>query len=180
MRADALDIKNHKPLATEDVSTGPDGSFKVRFKVDWEVMCQHPQALHIAFGEPVVEHNFKVIAQLMPPPLTLSPQVPPIVQPSPVSCMIKTPITHCPIRVISDIDDTVKRSDIVSGARVVFQNVFVREFQDNVIPGMGEWYRSMFQRGVRFHYVVSATQSNVWTKLISLVSRMALLGFFLS
>jgi phosphatidate phosphatase APP1 len=94
--------------------------------------------------------------------------------------MIKTPITHCPIRVISDIDDTVKSSDIVSGARVVIQNVFVRELQDNVIPCMGEWYRSMFQRGERLHYVVSATQSNVWIKLISLVSRMTLLGFFLS
>ncbi|KIJ93975.1 hypothetical protein K443DRAFT_643215 [Laccaria amethystina LaAM-08-1] len=105
-------------------------------------MCQHHQASHIAFGEPVVEHNFKVIAQLMPPPLTLSPQVLPIVQPSPVSYMIKTPITRCPIRVISDIDDTVKSSDIVSGARVVIQNVFVRELQDNVIPCMGEWYRS--------------------------------------
>ena len=177
---DAFGNEKDKPVATQDVFTGPDGSFQVRFKVNWEDMCQHPEALHIAFGDHMVEHNFKVVAELMPPPLSLAPQVPPIVQPSPVSCMIKIPISHCPIRVISDIDDTVKRSDIVSGARAVFKNVFVRELQENVIPGMGEWYASMFKRGVRFHYVVSATHSNVWTKLISLASQMALLRFFLS
>ena len=177
---DALNIEKYKPLATHDVSTGPDGSFQVRFKVGWEAMCQHSEALHIAFGDHTVEHNFKVIAQLMPLPLTLSPQVPPIVQPSPVSCSTKIPITHCAIRVISDIDDTVKRSDIVSGARAVFRNVFARDLQENVLPGMGEWYQSMFKRGVRFHYVVSATHSNVWTKLIDLASQMVLLRFFLS
>lgn len=150
---DALGIEKHKALATHDVFTGPDGSFQARFKVDWEAMCQHSEALHIAFGDAVAEHNFKVIAQLMPPTLTPSPQAPPVVQSSPASCMIKIPITHCPIRVISDIDDTVKRSDIMSGARAVFKNVFVKELQENVIPGMGEWYQSMFTRGVRFHYV---------------------------
>ena len=58
------------------------------------------------------------------------------------------------MRVISDIDDTVKLSNIVSGARAVFHNVFVKEMRDIIIPGMGEWYNEMWRRGVRFHYVV--------------------------
>ena len=64
-------------------------------------------------------------------------------------------LTYCPIRVISDIDDTVKLSGVHCGARVVFQNVFVKDLEENLIPGMGEWYTEMWRRGVRFHYVVS-------------------------
>ncbi|KAF7770671.1 hypothetical protein Agabi119p4_6645 [Agaricus bisporus var. burnettii] len=63
------------------------------------------------------------------------------------------PITHSPIRIISDIDDTVKMSGITEGARAVFHNVFVKELKDGIIPGMGEWYTNMWERGVRFHYV---------------------------
>ena len=64
-------------------------------------------------------------------------------------------LTYCPIRVISDIDDTVKLSGVHCGARVVFQNVFVKDLEESLIPGMGEWYTEMWRRGVRFHYVVS-------------------------
>ncbi|KAF5362410.1 hypothetical protein D9756_002666 [Leucocoprinus leucothites] len=63
------------------------------------------------------------------------------------------PITNSPIRVISDIDDTVKHSGVTEGARIVFHNVFAKELKDGVIPGMGDWYTSMWQKGVRFHYV---------------------------
>jgi len=65
------------------------------------------------------------------------------------------PITHSPIRVISDIDDTVKLSNILGGARGIFQNVFVKDLQENIIPGMGEFYTKLWEKGVRFHYVVS-------------------------
>jgi phosphatidate phosphatase APP1 len=65
------------------------------------------------------------------------------------------PITHSPIRVISDIDDTVKLSNILGGARAIFQNVFVKDLKESIIPGMGEFYTKMWERGVRFHYVVS-------------------------
>jgi len=65
----------------------------------------------------------------------------------------RVPLTHSPIRVISDIDDTVKLSGIHCGARAVFHNVFVKDLEDNLIPGMGEWYSEMWRRGVRFHYV---------------------------
>lgn len=68
---------------------------------------------------------------------------------------ITTPITHTPIRVISDIDDTVKYSGVTEGARIAFHNVFVKELKDGIIPGMGEWYTNMWNKGVRFHYVVN-------------------------
>ncbi|KAH7874526.1 uncharacterized protein C8R40DRAFT_1171144 [Lentinula edodes] len=66
---------------------------------------------------------------------------------------LRIPLTYSPVRVISDIDDTIKYSNVTGGARAVFHNVFVKELKDLVIPGMGEWYEEMWKKGVRFHYV---------------------------
>ena len=156
----------HGPLASQDVITGVDGSFHAKFRLTWDELRHHPQALHIAFGEDVVEDEVMVLTQLLPPTPTgcqcfhstshctlhhnQTSQLP-----KPLTSISVIPITYSPIRVISDIDDTIKSSNILSGARAVFQNVFVKELKDSVIPGMGEWYREMWCRGIRFHYVVS-------------------------
>lgn len=60
------------------------------------------------------------------------------------------------ISVISDIDDTIKHSGIGNGAKDIFRNVFIRELHDLTIEGVKEWYGSMAQRGVQFHYVSNA------------------------
>ena len=167
------------PLTSQDVITGVDGSFQAKFCLKWDELCHHPRGLHIAFGDDV-EHEVMVVAQLLPPtsiPVgqnqmrssspspsvfssasgsydsTIYDQIPP--SPKPLTSISVIPITYSPIRVISDIDDTIKLSNILSGARAVFYNVFVKELKDIVIPGMGEWYRRMWDKGVRFHYVVS-------------------------
>ncbi|KAK7466291.1 hypothetical protein VKT23_005019 [Stygiomarasmius scandens] len=151
------------PIATQDVITSTDGSFQARFRIDWEEMCQHDSFTHIAFGDPAEEHDLLVTAQILPPspPHSASssssdlgsyyerPSIPD--PPPPITTHVS--LTHTPLRVISDIDDTVKLSNISSGARTVFHNVFVKELSDLVIPGMGEWYSDMWRRGVRFHYV---------------------------
>ncbi|RDB15960.1 hypothetical protein Hypma_003559 [Hypsizygus marmoreus] len=148
------------PVAVQDIVTAADGSFQTRFIVNWEELCQHPSALHIAFGDQYEEQDLLIAAFLFPAPVT-----PPSdsesnkdvrVRKSPVIPEPKTmriPITHSPIRVISDIDDTVKLSNVLNGARAVFQNVFVKDLKENIIPGMGEWYTSMWSRGISFHYV---------------------------
>jgi len=154
--------QEHGPLASQDVTTAADGSFQVKFRVKWEDMCSHPRALHIAFGETLVEHDLLVVAQLLPPSVSHSPLSSPSRTPPPtplaptpsLASIIRVPITHSPIRVISDIDDTVKNTGLLSGTRTAFYNVFVRELRENVIPGIGEWYMKMFSRGIRFHYVV--------------------------
>ncbi|KDQ50737.1 hypothetical protein JAAARDRAFT_211560 [Jaapia argillacea MUCL 33604] len=159
------------PIAIEDVQTQPDGSFKLGVVVPWDRICTHPGALDVAFGDRKREFDFLVQAELLPPPPSLSstptptpsylpyhshhlhnPLHLPPPNPNPTSS-IPIPLTHSPIRVISDIDDTIKISNILSGARTVFQNVFVKELSEVVIPGMGGWYRDMWEKGVRFHYV---------------------------
>lgn len=150
------------PLVTQDVFTAVDGSFQAKFRVNWEELCHHPQALHIAFGEEVEEHEVLIVAHLLPPadvnrPSPLNTHTSLVQTPAtvPLTSLSRIPVTHSPIRVISDIDDTVKYSGILSGARAVFHNVFVKDLRDSVIPGIGEWYAGMWSRGVRFHYVVS-------------------------
>lgn len=140
--------KGQGPLAQTTVTTASDGSFQAMFRVSWEAMCTHPTALHIAFGNPMQEYPLLVAIQLAPrPTASVHAQCREVRQ--------TVPLTYSPVRVVSDIDDTVKMSGIVSGARAVFRNVFVKEMRDLVIPGMGDWYNEMWRRGVRFHYVVS-------------------------
>ncbi|EGN95114.1 hypothetical protein SERLA73DRAFT_61437 [Serpula lacrymans var. lacrymans S7.3] len=144
---------DYGPLLTKDIPTGSDGSFSAKFTIAWKDICTHPLALHIAFGDPTQEYDLLIVAELLPPPVTLPGQVlPPPSQPSAQSTL-HISITQSPVRVISDIDDTVKVSSVSSGARAVFHNVFVKDLQDIIIPGMGEWYDEMWKRGVRFHYV---------------------------
>lgn len=158
------------PVSVRDVVTAPDGSFQALFTVEWKDLCNHPDALHIAFGPPSEEHELLVAAQLLPipsppssaassttdlsayrrQPLENSHNQPPTAPPT----TLHVSITHSPVRVVSDIDDTVKFSNVTGGARAVFHNVFVKELKDLVIPGMGEWYSGMWKKGVRFHYVV--------------------------
>ncbi|KAK3079027.1 hypothetical protein LTS18_005923, partial [Coniosporium uncinatum] len=57
------------------------------------------------------------------------------------------------VSVISDIDDTIKHSAIASGAREIFRNAFIRDLSDLTIQGVKEWYSSLSDMGVQFHYV---------------------------
>ena len=56
------------------------------------------------------------------------------------------------VSLISDIDDTIKRSNISSGAREIFRNTFVRDLRDLCVDGVREWYTEMHNLGVSMHY----------------------------
>lgn len=57
------------------------------------------------------------------------------------------------VSVISDIDDTVKHSNIGSSYAEIFRNVFIRELGDLTIEGVREWYTTLDDMGVKLHYV---------------------------
>lgn len=59
------------------------------------------------------------------------------------------------IRVISDLDDTVKHSDILSGPREVFRNVFCRRLEDIAVPGMSDLYQQLTKEGMSSLHFVS-------------------------
>ena len=57
------------------------------------------------------------------------------------------------ICVVSDIDDTIKITEIPSGGKVVVKNTFFRDFR--TVPGMVDEYRELDRRheNISFHYV---------------------------
>lgn len=57
------------------------------------------------------------------------------------------------LSVVSDIDDTVKESD-VGDRRELLNNTFIREFR--CVKGMAETYRNWSAGGAEFHYVSSS------------------------
>ncbi|OTA60072.1 actin patch protein 1 [Hypoxylon sp. EC38] len=56
------------------------------------------------------------------------------------------------VSLISDIDDTIKRSNIALGAKEIFRNTFVRELRDLTVDGVREWYTTLYNLGVSIHY----------------------------
>ncbi|KAI1306657.1 hypothetical protein F5Y03DRAFT_136827 [Xylaria venustula] len=56
------------------------------------------------------------------------------------------------VSLISDIDDTIKRSNISLGAKEIFRNTFVRELKDLTIDGVQDWYNNLHNMGVKIHY----------------------------
>lgn len=60
------------------------------------------------------------------------------------------------VRVISDVDDTVKVSGVIEGVRRMFHNVFVRDYTECAVPGVADWYGAMSAAGAGVHYVSNA------------------------
>lgn len=56
------------------------------------------------------------------------------------------------VSLISDVDDTIKRSNISGGAREIFRNTFVRDLGEQTVEGVREWYNHMHELGVSIHY----------------------------
>lgn len=57
------------------------------------------------------------------------------------------------VSLISDIDDTIKHTAISAGAREIFRNAFIRDLGDLTIEGVREWYATLYDMGVKIHYV---------------------------
>ncbi|KAH6636059.1 hypothetical protein F5144DRAFT_619513 [Chaetomium tenue] len=56
------------------------------------------------------------------------------------------------VSLISDVDDTIKHSNISMGAREIFRNALVRDLADLTVDGVREWYHTMHDMGVKMHY----------------------------
>lgn len=55
------------------------------------------------------------------------------------------------ISIISDIDDTIKVTDILDGKDAILHNTFFRKSKE--VPGMSSVYQSFANRGMKVHYV---------------------------
>ena len=137
-----LDTDHHsvplQPIVTTEFCTGSDGYFSGVLAITWDDICTHPNGSLIVFDETCLEHELEVHAHILKPNYSLT------MSPPRAACI---PITQSTVRLISDIDDTVKLSRVLDGARAVFQNVFVKDLKEAVIPGMAEWYTTLWGPG---------------------------------
>lgn len=165
-----------KPLATAEVPIVPEtGYFGTIVSIPFDTICEHAGGVHITFGDQAGDSRLAAIAEyISPPPPPQSPQpglgrplsmsgdasphTPPVQSQlhtlPPPTAQIECALTDARVRLISDIDDTIKVSSILHGVRAVFRNVFVRHLDELACPGMPEFYDGLSSRGVRFHYVV--------------------------
>lgn len=60
------------------------------------------------------------------------------------------------VRIISDIDDTVKHTGVVQGAKQILRNVFVLPYHEAEVKGISSWYHAMTDLGAGLHYVTNA------------------------
>ncbi|POY71520.1 hypothetical protein BMF94_5441 [Rhodotorula taiwanensis] len=68
------------------------------------------------------------------------------------------------VRIVSDVDDTIKWTEVTKGTKTIFRNVFVRELPEIRVPGMATWYRQLQAHGAQFHYV-SNSPVELWPVL---------------
>ena len=109
-----LDTDHHsvplQPIVTTEFCTGSDGYFSGVLAVTWDDIRTHPDGSLIAFDESCLEHELEVHAHI------LEPKESHTTSPPRAACI---PITQSTVRLISDIDDTVKLSRVLDGARAV-------------------------------------------------------------
>lgn len=55
------------------------------------------------------------------------------------------------ISIVSDIDDTIKDTQVLCGAKTVLRNTFFKAAQP--VDGMADTYKSLYDHGLDFHYV---------------------------
>ncbi|GAA6022714.1 hypothetical protein JCM10207_008075 [Rhodosporidiobolus poonsookiae] len=66
------------------------------------------------------------------------------------------------VRIISDVDDTIKWTEVLKGTKQIFRNAFVRELHEVRVPGMSTWYRHLAStHSCHFHYV-SNSPWEIW------------------
>ncbi|KAF9191679.1 hypothetical protein BGZ50_009209 [Haplosporangium sp. Z 11] len=55
------------------------------------------------------------------------------------------------ISIISDIDDTIKETNVTAGAKTILKNTFLKEMQE--VEGMASVYKDWWNQGAAIHYV---------------------------
>ncbi|EUC59136.1 DUF2183 family protein [Rhizoctonia solani AG-3 Rhs1AP] len=152
--------KDAVPLVATTVTTTPQGYFAHKFSLSFEDLCTHDQTLGLAFGDHKADYTFYAHAELLPVVYPFDSSGASVeanraieVQDSPVRAETELQLTTARVRLISDVDDTVKISEVMMGVRAIFHNVFVRHLDELVVPGMPQLYAMLESRGVKFHYV---------------------------
>ncbi|SNX87018.1 related to APP1 - Actin Patch Protein [Melanopsichium pennsylvanicum] len=145
---------NHLILASTRLTADSTGQFEHRLVVPWHMLssfCRHYADL-LQAGPDEIE-AVEIRAKLLTSKAEGS-----------IETGSESPWRRCPIsedhsrrvRIISDIDDTVKHTGVVQGAKQILRNVFVLPYHEAEIKGISSWYHAMTDLGAGLHYVTNA------------------------
>lgn len=145
---------NRLTLASTRLTTDSTGQFEHRLIVPWHMLssfCRH-FADHLQASPDKIE-AVEIRAKLLSS-----------IAEGSVEAGSETTWRRCPIhedhprhvRVISDIDDTIKHTGVVQGAKQILRNVFVLPYHEAEVKGISSWYHAMADMGVGLHYVTNA------------------------
>ncbi|KAA1068007.1 hypothetical protein PGT21_024719 [Puccinia graminis f. sp. tritici] len=76
------------------------------------------------------------------------------------------------VHVISDIDDTIKHTNVLGGLKSVFKNVFLAGLDQVAIEGMAKWYQDLQELGCWMHYIRSISLKEYARGATSILSGM--------
>ncbi|KAF8954238.1 hypothetical protein BGZ46_002977 [Entomortierella lignicola] len=124
----------HGNVPTVDISSQPGGHFNGTLRVTNEDIQAYKETNNIIGGHP---RSLKLHAY--------HPEM------ADESVGIVNLIDPKGISVISDIDDTIKETNVLAGAKTILQNTFLKDMQ--AVSGMAEVYMKWWENGAAFHYV---------------------------
>ena len=151
---DISHTNNNEPIATAQIKTNTQGHFDYIFNIKLDNIPR-PPSITDPYQLPI---ELKLKVDLLP--RILDYNVRPNYSLNSTDDYTATQSLHLKIssdrglRVISDLDDTVRTTEILNGVRAMFKNVFVNDEKQMIIPDIVHWYNLMQSQGLSgFHYV---------------------------
>lgn len=151
----ACDQKGNRiTLASTRLTSDSSGQFEHRLVIPWHMLsafCRHYADQLQATPDEI--QAVEVKAKLLNPYAEAT-----------ADALSESPWRRCPVqedharhvRVVSDIDDTVKHTGVVQGAKQILRNVFVLPYGEAEVKGVAPWYHAMTELGAGLHYVTNA------------------------
>ncbi|KAF9352410.1 hypothetical protein BGX26_009771 [Mortierella sp. AD094] len=126
-------------LPTVDISTAPGGHFDGTLRVSYEDVQAHKAINSLIGGQQKGDHpRFLKLHAYHPDMADESVGTVNLIDPEGIS-------------IISDIDDTIKETNILAGPTIILRNTFLNEMRD--VPGMADVYMQWWKHGAALHYV---------------------------
>lgn len=153
-----------EPLCSFTFDTDFQGHFSKRLVIPWERLCTDASSIARVFG--VAERNKGWTLRISAKLLTCEGDDDGEVTTSSCQREVITPVTSDGgLRVVCDLDDTVKRTDVLSGLRTVIRSVLLKSFltlrnvfcaplEGVCVSGFDDLFRQLARKGVHFHFVV--------------------------
>ncbi|EGF99224.1 uncharacterized protein MELLADRAFT_118351 [Melampsora larici-populina 98AG31] len=145
-------LNQGRPLLTQVITTRQGGIWAERLVLPWQSIESHLRMAHPNHKSGITK--IKIEAALLSE--DGDPDDGPGVVNTHASLVTEVdviPSLSTSVHLISDIDDTIKSTNVLGGMKTVLRNVFLNEFEEVKVTGMSTWYQALSSLGVWSHYI---------------------------